>query len=192
VAMVLVVSVLVALLGVGGGITSVRDMSLLASWDLVDWRSVLGAEAMNLLVHLSLGNIVLRVVMASLVSMLTKRSVVSAWVTSISGVWLGSSLPFSEWWKIFLSEAVDFLVHASLGDITVVLLVMLPGLALVKGTAIVGRSVTSVWHMWQAASSLLSNWGAVLSGETVHFFVHFALSNIMLGVMMVLLVALLV
>jgi hypothetical protein len=192
VAMVLVVSVLVALLGVGGGITSVRDMSLLASWDLVDWRSVLGAEAMNLLVHLSLGNIVLRVVMASLVSMLTKRSVVSAWVTSISGVWLGSSLPFSEWWKIFLGEAVDFLVHASLGDITVVLLVMLPGLALVKGTAIVGRSVTSVWQMWQAASSLLSNWGAVLSGETVHFFVHFALSNIMLGVMMVLLVALLV
>jgi hypothetical protein len=147
---------------------------------------------MDLLIHLSLGNVVLVVTMVLLVAMLTKGSVVGTWITAIAGVWLGSPLPLSQWWKILLGEAVDFLVHASLSDITVVLLVMLLGLALVEGAAILGTGVTSVWQMWQAASSLLSNWGAVVGGETVHLLVHLALSNIMLGVVMVLLVAALV
>lgn len=124
----LVVSVLVALLGVGGGITSIGDMSLLASSLLSDWRSVLGAEAVDLFIHLSLGNVVLSVMVVVLVSMLTKGRVVGTWVAAVSGVWLGLPLPLSQWWKILLGEAVDFLVHASLSDITVVLLVMLLGL----------------------------------------------------------------
>lgn len=188
----LVVTVLVALLGVGGGITSIGDMRLLASSLLSDWRSVLGAEAVDLFIHLSLGNVVLSVMVVVLVSMLTKGRVVGTWGAAVSGVWLGLPLPLSQWWKILLGEAVDFLVHASLSDITVVLLVMLLGFALVEGAAILGTGVTSVWHMWESTSSLLSNWGAVVGGETMHLGVHCALSNILLGVVMVLLVALLV
>lgn len=120
-----------------------RSMSFLAikvwgsrSSGVWNWCGVFSTESVNLLVHASLSDVMLAVLVMSLVvvSSLVEGRVVGTWVASIAFVWLLSPLPLGEWWKILRSEAVDFLIHASLGDITlmVVLVVMFLGLVLMK------------------------------------------------------------
>ena len=95
-------------------------------------RSIFGSKSVNLLVHLSLSDVMLAVLVVALMMMssLMKGTIVGTWVTSVAIVWLISPLPLGEWWKILRSEAVDFLIHASLGDILLVMLFVVSVLVL--------------------------------------------------------------
>lgn len=170
------------------GLGSIHVVRLLCACHLGDWRGVMSGEAMNFRVHASLGDVLLVVTVmlfvVVLVSRLVKGRVLGARIATIGVVRRVFPLPLVEWWKGAAGEAMDFRVHASLGDIALMVAVVLVLPGLVKG-GLLCACVTSIRNMCLGTSSLFSDWGGVVGCEAVNFCFHPGLTNI--SVVMVLL-----
>jgi hypothetical protein len=76
----------------------------------------------DLLIHATLGNVVLAVAVMLLVAVLVKGRVMSTWVAAVGGVWGFSSFPGIEWWEVLGGETMNFLAHSSFSNIFLMVL----------------------------------------------------------------------
>lgn len=80
---------------------------------------------MDLLIHATLSNVVLAVVMMLLMAVLVEGRVMSAWVAAVCGIWGISSFPGIEWWEVLSGKTMNFFTHSSFCNIFFVMLVSL-------------------------------------------------------------------
>jgi hypothetical protein len=147
-----------------------------ASLSGVEWWKRINTETVDFLVHSSLGNIWLLVVMVLLLRE-GGRSLEGLTIGSVLKEWHGASLSGVEWWKRINTETVDFLVHSSLSDIWL-LVVLLVVLSLREGSTFESLCIRTVRNEWVSALNFNVEWWESFSNETVDFFVHSSLSNI--------------
>lgn len=107
----------------GQSILSVHGWGLLGVFDLIDAGNLIGGEAVDLLVHFSISNIGLLVVL--LVMLLLRESTLECgWVGAVWFERQHASHSGVEWWSVITGEGVDLLHHSSFGDVFVMLLVV--------------------------------------------------------------------
>ena len=170
---------------------SIWDEWKSASDSGVKWWEISGGESVNLLIHASLGNVFIVV----LVLVLGQRSIMSRWVRSVGDESSVSVLPLSEWRKRISDEAMNLLVHFSLGNIGLsVMLVMMLLLVHVMSisSVIVLDTFESLWvgtirNEWEVASFPSVKWWHSIPNELMHISIHTSLSIVFMSVLLMML-----
>jgi len=201
----------------------------------VEWWESVPDETVDLFVHSSLGDVLLVVLslveaVASVHVFVVAGSLERRWVRSVGNEWEVASHSGVEWWQVTSNESMDLLIHTSLCNIFIVVLVMVMFLVLSKRVPS-ENTIISPWlrfsfltidsrdnatckivnfriiaalihilelglllmlnkRLWGLSSFAtikgwsirrmfnLVNWGGDRSGEAVNFCVHLSLSNI--------------
>ena len=167
----------------GRWIRSIWNEWFSASYPSVEWWKGFPDKAMNLLVHTSLGDIFL--VMLTMMLFLSEGWVDGGWIRSIGNEWFGASHSGVEWWKGLPDESVNFLVHSSLGDILLVVLVMM---LLFSEGWVNCRWIRTIGNEWFSASHSGVEWWKGLPDESMNLFIHTSLGDVSLMVLMSLIV----
>ena len=169
----------------GFWIRSVRNEWIIASHSSVKWWEIVGYKAVNFLIHASLSNIflVMLVMMAMMMTILilSKRWVLSRWIRTIWNKWICASNSGVKWWKSIPYKSVNFLIHTSFSDIFLVMLMVV--LTLSK-RSIVCRWVRAIGDEWFSASNSSVEWWESVPDKSMNFLIHSSLSNILLVVFM--------
>jgi hypothetical protein len=103
----------------------------------VEWWESVPDETVDLFVHSSLGDVLLVVLslveaVASVHVFVVAGSLERRWVRSVGNEWESASHSGVEWWQVTSNESMDLLIHTSLCNIFIVVLVMVMFLVLSK------------------------------------------------------------
>jgi hypothetical protein len=107
------------------------------------------------------------------------------WVRAIWYKWIVASCSGVEWWNCVRSEMIDFLIHSSLTDIGLAMVLTLSECRQSCGAE--SRWIRSIWDEWHIAAHSGVEWRGILINEVVNFFVHSSFSGIFIFMMMLLL-----
>lgn len=164
-------------------IGTVGDEWIITSHSGVEWWDSMPYESVDLLVHSSLCDILL--VMLVMVFLLNE-CFMSRWIRAIWNEWIVTFYSSVEWRKSMPDESVDFFIHTSLGNIFFVVLLLTES----DWRSILSLWIRAIWNECLTTSLPLINWGSVFLDETMNFLIHFSLSNIWFIVMFVMMLLL--
>jgi hypothetical protein len=132
----------------------------------------------DFLVHSSLSDIRLLVMLVVMSSLSESSALMSRCVRSIWNEWNSTSFPGVEWWKRVDDKSMDFLIHSPLSDIWSLMMSVVMSSLVERVYTIVSRWVRAIRNEWHGTSDSGVEWWERVYDETVNFLVHSPLSNI--------------